>query len=112
MSLREDFSESVNSEVALVISTGTPVRMIDGASDRAEKHDMGCLVGYAFSNLANTEAAQKLIALEASHFRDKLLGIPEPGSVAVSWLVEESAKAGSASANSSAWEDLRLLLPS
>ena len=65
----------------------------------------------AFGNLANTEAEQKAIGVEASDFRDTLLEIPEHGSVAVSWLVEEPAKAAGASANSSTWEDLRLLLP-
>ena len=101
MSLRGDFSESVDVEVALAVAMGTSLQLNDGAYDRAEVHDMGGRVGYAFIN--NTEAAQKLIA-------DKLWRMPESGPVAVSCLVEELAKTRTAPANPSAWEDLRLLL--
>ena len=93
------------------VEVGVSLRMSNGTSDRAEKHDLGCLVSYAFSNFANTKAAQKLITVEVSDIRDKSSEMPEHGSEAVSWSVEELAKAGSALANSSVWKDLRLLLP-
>ena len=74
---REDFSMYVNVEVALVISTGTSLRMIDGTNDRAEKHDLGCLAGYVFGIPANTEAAQKLIV--CGGFRSQRQGVGNAG---------------------------------
>lgn len=51
-------------------------------------------------------ADEEPMAVEASDFRDKLLGMLESGPVAVSWLAEELASARTASADPAAWEDL------
>ena len=56
---REDFSESVNVEVALVVSTSTSLPMVDGTLDRAEKHDLGCFVAMRLAILPTRRLSRR-----------------------------------------------------